>query len=135
MAMADTFLDTNVLVYLFDDDPIKADVAEKILEIGATISVQVLNEFTRTARRKMKRPWSDVHHMLTAIRANCVVTPVSLAVHERGLAYAERYRLQIFDAMLVAAAVLAGCKTLYSEDMHHGLIIDGLTIRNPYAVA
>jgi predicted nucleic acid-binding protein len=35
--------------------------------------------------------------------------------------------------MIVAAAQLAGCSTLYSEDMHHGLVIDRLTIRNPYA--
>jgi predicted nucleic acid-binding protein len=45
---------------------------------------------------------------------------------------AERYILNIYDAMIVAAAQLAGCTVLYSEDMHDGLVIDRLTIRNPY---
>jgi predicted nucleic acid-binding protein len=61
------------------------------------------------------------------------VMPVTKSTHERGIVYAERYQLAIFDANIVAAAVLAGCTTLYSEDMHNGLVIDGLTIRNPFA--
>jgi predicted nucleic acid-binding protein len=46
---------------------------------------------------------------------------------------AERYQLGVYDGMIVAAALVAGCTTLYSEDMHDGLVIDQLTIRNPYA--
>jgi predicted nucleic acid-binding protein len=49
-----------------------------------------------------------------------------------GLALAERCKLSVHDGMIVAAAQLAGCTILYSEDMHDGLVIDRLTIRNPY---
>ena len=60
---------------------------------------------------------------------------MTLETHERGSNLRERYQLSVYDGMIVAAALLAGCTTLYSEDMHDGLVIDRLTIRNPYAGA
>ena len=91
-----------------------------------------LNEVAHVLRRKWQRAWPEVHEFLRGIRANTLLVPVTDLTHERGLAYAERYQLAIYDSMIVAAAVLAGCSTLYSEDMHAGLVIDGVTIRNPY---
>ena len=128
-----SFLDTNVVVYLTAGDPAFADVSERLVRDGAIISVQVLNETARTLRGKLAFSWEEVGEFLEGLRAKCQVVPVSLATHERGLAYAERYGLNLFDAMIVAAAALAGCTTLYSEDMQDGLVIDRLTIRNPYA--
>jgi predicted nucleic acid-binding protein len=69
---------------------------------------------------------------LEVFRTTLAVVPLTLETHERGLELAERYRLQLYDGMIVAAAQLAGCTVLYSEDMHDGLVIDGLSIRNPY---
>ena len=68
------------------------------------------------------------------MRGKCEIVPLTLETHMRGIAYAERYKLAIYDSMIVAAAVTAGCTTLYSEDMHDGLVIDGVTVRNPFAV-
>jgi predicted nucleic acid-binding protein len=60
--------------------------------------------------------------------------PLGVETHERGLALAQRYRLGIFDAMIAAAALEAGCESLWSEDMQHGLVVDRrLTVRNPFA--
>lgn len=132
MSRTEVFADSNVLVYLFDDEGAKTRRSEEILERGVTVSVQVLNEFTLAARRKMHKPWPIVREMLAGIRRNCDVVPQTLEVHELGIALAERYGLNVYDAMIVAAALITGCKTLYSEDMHDGLAIDGLTIRNPY---
>jgi predicted nucleic acid-binding protein len=61
------------------------------------------------------------------------VVPTTEETHVRGIALAPRYSLSVYDGMIVAAAQLAGCTVLYSEDMHDGLVIDRLTIRNPYA--
>lgn len=44
----------------------------------------------------------------------------------------ERYRFSIYDSMLLASALEAGCRTFYREDLHHGQRIEGLTIRNPF---
>ena len=100
----------------------------------ATISVQVLNEFANVARRKWKYSWSEVSGAVALVRTYVAhVRPVDEATHDLGRALAERYKLNIYDGFIVAAAYLAECDTLYSEDMQHGMVIDGaLTITNPF---
>lgn len=127
------FFDTNVVLYLTGRDPAKIDVSTKLIGGGGTISVQVLNETVRVLRHKFGFSWEETREFVASLRVKCEIVPISLATHERGLALAERYGFNVYDSMIVAAAHLAGCKTLYSEDMHDGLVIDGLTIRNPYA--
>ena len=130
----DCFFDTNIIVYLISPDSAKASRSDALIEAGGTVSVQVLNEFATVARRKFQMDWSSANLILATVKANCAVVPLTLETHTRGIAYAERYRLAIYDSMIVAAAVIAGCTTLYSEDMHDGLVVDGVTVRNPYRV-
>jgi predicted nucleic acid-binding protein len=131
--MADSFLDTNVLLYLASGDAAKARRTETLLAAGCTISVQVLNEIANVARRKMKLDWRETNDLLDLIRGLTVVVPVTMETHAEGLRVAARYRLSIYDGLIVGAAALAGCGTLWSEDMQDGLEIDGhLTIRNPF---
>lgn len=127
------FLDTNVLVYLFADDP-RASRAEALLGSGCVTGVQALNEFANVARRKLGFDWAEVGEALRSIRALChAVVPLDMDVHEDGLRVAERHRLALFDALMVAAALRSGCDTLWSEDMHHGLVVDGrLRVANPF---
>jgi predicted nucleic acid-binding protein len=130
----DVFFDSNVVLYLADRDGAKAARTMALLAAGGVVSTHVLGEVTNVMRgRRWKRPWVEVRDLLDAISANTVVVPVTAETQSRAVKYAERYMLQYFDALHVAAAVLAGCKTLYSEDMHDGLVIDGLTVRNPFA--
>jgi predicted nucleic acid-binding protein len=135
MSATEAFFDTNVVLYLLSEDTAKADRAEDLLAAGGTISVQVLNEFAAVARRKLRMSWPEVREALAPIRAVCTVEPLSVETHERATAVAERYGLTVCDSLIVAAALLAGCKTLYSEDMQHGQVIDrALTIQNPFRV-
>ena len=134
MSAAEAFFDTNVILYLLSVDTAKADRSEELLAIGGTISVQVLNEFAAVASRKRRMSWSEIKEVLAQVRAICPVVPLSVETHERGLHVAERYGLAICDATVIAAALLAGCTTLYSGDMQNGQVVDRLlTIRNPYA--
>jgi predicted nucleic acid-binding protein len=126
------FLDTNVLVYAVSDDAKKADEAERLIASGGVISVQVLNEFASVATKKLQRRVALVRDILARFRALCMVVPMDVATHEDGLDLAERHRLAIYDSMIVAAALRAGCSVLYSEDFAHGQVIEGLTIRNPF---
>jgi predicted nucleic acid-binding protein len=128
-----TFIDTNILLYLLSADADKANRAEAIVRAGGLISVQVLNEIANVARRKLTMPWVEINEVLTLIRSICPVGPLTIETHDRGRLVAERYGLSVYDAMIVAAALLAGCKILYSEDMQDGLLIDRrLHIRNPF---
>ena len=130
---SDVFFDTNIIVYFASESDPKAHISAQLLKAGGVVSVQVLNEFTRVGLRKRRLTFVEIHKTIDAVRAVCKVVALTLETHERGLAYAERYKLGVFDAMIVAAAVLAGCTTLYTEDMHDGLVIDGVTMRNPFS--
>jgi predicted nucleic acid-binding protein len=127
------FLDTNVLVYIATGDLEKAERSEKLLREGATISVQVLNELANVGRRKMALSWPEVQTLLGTVGLLVTVVPVSIETHKTGLRLAERYGCAMYDSMIIAAALLAGCARLWSEDMHDGLVVeDRLTIRNPF---
>ena len=127
------FIDSNVLLYLLSADNDKADLAEMVIRTGGMISVQVLNETANVARRKLAMSWMEINEVLGLIRSLCQVVPLTIQTHDRGRLVSERYGLSVFDALIVAAALLGGCETLYSEDLQDGLLIDKhLRISNPF---
>ena len=130
--MRANFFDTNVILYLLDNDR-KADLAARLLADGGMISVQVLNETLVNCLRKAGMTWSEAGEFLTGIRQLCEVSTLSQETHDLGRALGERYGFAVYDAMIVAAALQSGCTTLYSEDMQHGLVIqDYMRIVNPF---
>lgn len=134
--MRASFFDSNILLYLASTDAAKADAAERLLDAGGAVSVQVLNEITNVARRKMRLSWAETHGLLGMLRGLLAVHPLTLDMHETGLALAERHAFSTFDAMIVAAAMHAGCDTLWSEDMQHGMLVgERLRILNPFRPA
>jgi len=129
------FIDTNILLYLLSEDSDKADRAETIVRAGGTISVQVLNELANVTHRKLAMSWMEINEFLSLIRSLCSTEPLTIETHDMGILIAERYKLSVYDAMIVAAALLGGCETLYSEDMQDGLLIDNqLRICNPFII-
>ena len=133
MANSGVFFDTNVLLYLLDDDTLKADRAEALLAKGGIISVQVLNEFTSVASRKLKMPYSDINEILQTVREVCEVKDLTIDTHFLGLSLAERYSFSFYDSLILASGLLADCKVLYSEDMQSGQKInEQLIIQNPF---
>lgn len=131
--MSAEFADTNVVLYLLDDGP-KAERAEEILGQGPRISVQVLKEAMVNCRRKAGLSWEDTGAFLEGIKSLCPVEDLTIQTHQVGRALAEKYQLSVYDAMIVSAALLAGCTTLWTEDMHDGLLVeDRLRVVNPFA--
>jgi predicted nucleic acid-binding protein len=131
--MAGAFLDSNVLVYAFTLDP-RAIIARRLLHDGPTISVQSLNEFANVARRKLGKDWTWLAEALGEIRVLCPsILPITLETHGEALRVAERHNFALFDSLIVASALEADCDVLWSEDMQHGMMIDGrLRIADPF---
>jgi predicted nucleic acid-binding protein len=131
----EAFFDTNVLIYAVALNDPRSARAEEILASGGAISVQVLNEFVSVARRKLLMSLPEVTEALDAFRILCPSPlAVTIELHEAALKIAEKHGYGIYDALVIAAALAAGCATLYSEDFQDGQSIDGqLTIRNPFA--
>ena len=134
------FLDSNILVYLFDPaDARRKGIAEQLVSRAhhagtAIISFQVVQETLNVLTRKLKPPMTRED----ALRAlQNVLTPLwrvqpSAALYARALGVQERYQFSFYDSMIVAAALEAGCARLLSEDLQHGQKIEGLTIKNPF---
>ena len=130
--MTKPFIDSNVILYLLSGDVGKADRAQSLLQAGGVISVQVLNEVASVCSRKLKMPWEEVDAVLLATKAACDVVPLTLASHEMAVELAKRFQLSLFDANIVASALMAGSETLFSEDMQSGMVIATLQIQNPF---
>jgi predicted nucleic acid-binding protein len=129
-----SFLDTNVLIYAFSDDPAKAERAAEALAAGGNISVQVLNEFVTVCREKLKLDWKEIEERLEVVRAlTGEVVPAGIDMHEKAVELARNYGFSFYDALIVAAAIASNCTELLSEGMQDGRVVMGLTIRNPFA--
>ena len=126
-------LDTNIAVYALSTDE-RAQRASTVLRDAAFLSVQVLNEFANVGLRKQGSPWDLVAAQLGALRdAVPHILPVDDQSNGTALRIGERYRLSFYDSLMLAVALTGGAHTLYSEDMQHGLVIDGtLRIVDPF---
>jgi predicted nucleic acid-binding protein len=126
------FLDTNVLVYSVGADP-KSSSAKALVIEGPVISVQVLNEFINVARRRLRLSWDQIDEALSDFGELIpLVMPLTLETHRLGAHIARKHGLHIYDSMIVASAALAGCGALYTEDLQHGQVIEGVKIVNPF---
>ena len=134
------FLDTNVLVYSFDSaSPDKQRIAQRLIVEAlrsqrGVISSQVVQEFLSLTLRKFARPMSitDARDYLKN-----VLTPLchhfpSISFYDRALLVQIETSFSLYDALIVTAAIEAGCSTLLSEDLQHGRTVQGVVILNPF---
>lgn len=135
------FLDTNILIYALDrNEPKKQQIAAQLVRDAMVtargiISTQVVQEFLNAARRKFAQPMTTAEsrqHLQTVLRPLCQYFS-SISTYDRALLIAEETKFHFYDALIVAAAVESGCRTLLTEDLQHGRKIGNLTILNPFA--
>ena len=136
------FFDTNVLVYAHDRSaPAKQAKAQDLLRAGlssgrAWLSAQVLGELYVVLTRRIATPM-DAGEAIEIVQAlgklevvEIGVVAVNLALH-----YTVRGGIGYWDALIVAAARLAGCTAVYTEDLTDGQVFDTVMIVNPFAAA
>jgi predicted nucleic acid-binding protein len=130
---APPFFDTNVVLYAFTPSGDKTITAERILLQGGVVSVQVLNELTSVSCTIFRMNWSEVKQVIQGTTMLCR-NPKALTyeTYLEALRISERYGFSIWDGMILASALDAGCATLYTEDLQHGQIVEGLRIVNPF---
>jgi predicted nucleic acid-binding protein len=118
------FADTNVAIYTLDTDPTKRARARAIMRRQPVVSSQVINEFIAVLLSKARLP---------RLMRRCEVVPVTAETVRTALELGERYQLSHWGALIVAAALLSGCDTLYTEDLQRGKVLEGrLTVVNPF---
>lgn len=131
---AKSFADTNIVIYAEGSDVGKAERATAILESSPVISSQVVTESISTLTRKYGFTLVEAHEVALGLIDLCEVVPVSADTIRAAIRLAARYQLSHWDSLIVAAAMLAGCETLYSEDLQHNQLFDDrLRVVNPFA--
>lgn len=135
--MAETFVDTNVLLYAASNAPaerVKSEEARRIVkDEDIALSVQVLQEFYWVSTRPNKLALT--HNEAVRFIETWKMFPVqsiSLGIVEEALLLCSRFRLSYWDAAIVAAARHMNCETLLTEDLAHGQDYDGVTVLNPF---
>ncbi len=126
------FLDSNMIIYAYSDDGRKKDVSIALLKMRPIISLQVINEVMNVGMRKLHLPYSDLRELFALLKKKCEIKPVECVTIERALTIVETYKYSYFDSLMIASALEHDCRTLYSEDLQHGQIIEGLQIVNPF---
>ena len=137
-----SFVDTNILVYAEDRDAKSKHEVARDLVLGlwndreGVLSIQVLQEFYVNVTRKLKKPLRPAA-ALDAVREyltwKVVENTGSLLVQAAELQ--QRAQLSFWDAMVVRAAIQAGCDRLYSEDLNAGQRFDSVVVINPFKTA
>jgi len=134
MPTAKCFADTNVAIYALDADAAKRTTALSILDSRPFISTQVVNEYLNVLLVKRRLYRVAAHELARALMAACEVVSVIPTITDLAMNIGERYQLSHWDSLIVAAALAAGCDTLYSEDMQNGQVFEGrLTMKNPFS--
>ncbi len=131
---AKSFLDTNIVLYTIGQDTHKKTVARQLVTTGPMVSSQVINECVNVCLKKFKFDKVQAYAFADAVMNKVNVVPVDEAVIRKSAELAINHQLSNWDALIVAAALLADCDTLYSEDMQHGRLFENsLKVINPFA--
>ena len=134
---APVFVDTNVLLYADDKAvPAKCKRAQDLIkevfrERNGWLSIQVLQEYFAVATKKLgldpelARQRVEVYSKMEVVAFSAADVLAAIDLHRL-------YRFSIWDSLIVRAALIAGCRKLYSEDLQAGFRIERLEIVNPF---
>lgn len=132
-----SFVDTNVLVYAFDDaDPVKRDRAREILsgnEGSLVISAQVIGEFYVVVTRRLEKPLTLEHaSKAVAQLLRLPVVPIDGELTRASISTSQTDQISYWDALIIEAAAAAACERLLTEDLADGSSIRSVKVENPF---
>lgn len=127
-------IDTNILIYIYDlVNEHKKIIAAEIIAEKPFIATQVISEYINVSKRLLNLPKKELIHKCGLLIGKCIIIPITHATLMSSEALIEKYDFQLFDSIIVASDLEAGCSTLYSEDMQHNQFIENqLKIVNPF---
>ena len=127
-------LDTNILIYLYDDsDERKRNISESLILDRPIIGSQVISEFLNVTKRLLKLPKNELMDKANKLFRVCEIVSMNQMTITKAKDLIIKYDFQLFDSLIVASALQSNCTVLYSEDLHHNLLVENqLRIINPF---
>ena len=127
-------VDTNIFLYFRDiDSPEKQQKANNLIDLPPIVSSQVISEYLNASKRLLKLPKEQILDICSNDLECCNIHSVTLSTLRLARKLISIYDFQLFDSIIVASALEAGCEILYSEDFQHNQVIENrLRILNPF---
>jgi len=133
MTTSKIFVDSNIILYLFDVDKTKRYVAEQLLLKKLLVSAQVLTEVANVCKRRFKYSKEQILNLWSDLLSDCILTFTDTSTFKLAIELSKKYDFQVYDSLIVASALNSDCKILYSEDMQDLLQVENkLIITNPF---
>ncbi|WP_221394453.1 PIN domain-containing protein [Dyadobacter sp. NIV53] len=133
MILVNSFIDSNIILYLLDKDNSKKEIAEKIMAGSPFLNAQVLVEVGNVCKRKFSYSKIDVLNIWSDLINDSIFVNIEETTMKYAIELIKRYDFQLFDSIIVASALESNCALLFSEDMQHGMVVEErLTIINPF---
>ncbi len=134
MTMNNIAIDTNILLYsISKNENRKLSIAANLIDENPVIFPQNLSEFINVLLNRWKYPKENMALIVSEVLSSCLLVNTSVAAYKKAFELIKKYDFQVFDAIIVASALDAGCRILFSEDMQDNLVIEKqLTIINPF---
>jgi predicted nucleic acid-binding protein len=133
------FIDSNIWIYAATEstetppDPRHTMARELITQVQPCLSVQVVNEVTSNLMRKFKFSEPEIRNFIQSIYSQYTVFGLDGETLIQGSTLRESYKISFWDSLVISSALQNKCTILYTEDMQHGLVVNGtLTITNPF---
>jgi len=132
--MSKIALDSNVLIYCHSlEYGDKKLIARALFKETPVVSSQVVSEYINVIKRNLKLTKLELIQLCSLWLEKCIIQPVVLSTIKLSQDLIVKYDFQVFDSIIVSAALEADCEILYSEDMHNGLVVENsLKIINPF---
>jgi predicted nucleic acid-binding protein len=133
------FFDSNVLVYVVDDnEPKKQKIAVELIthsieNNNGMISTQSLQEFYNVVTKKMMCTKEKALLYITNFIETFEVKQVDCEIILHGIDLSIKTQFSFWDSLILAAASDSGCLVCYSEDLNNGQVVDGVKILNPFS--
>lgn len=127
------FVDSNIWLYLFQNDLNKKQIAQNLFSLQPTISTQVLQENCNVCLRKFKMQVSDIQLHIQNLQQYCQVVEITENNILKALQIHQMYQYGFYDSLIISVALDNQCNVLYSEDLQHRQVIENqLEIINPF---
>jgi len=127
-------VDTNIFLHLRNtDSPKKQKKANDLIDFLPVVSTQVISEYLNASKRLLKLPKEMILDICMGDLEGCNIRPVTFPTLQLARKLISKYDFQLFDSIIVASSLEAGCEILYSEDFQHNQVIENrLKIVNPF---
>ncbi len=133
MSVSRTFIDSNILLYLYTEDEKRKEFVMSLMTSDYTISTQVVNENVNVCLKKLKLGKEEAYNHGRTLLETFTIVHIYQSTIVSAFSISVKYGFSYWDSLIVAAALENDYEVLFTEDMQDSQLIEGrLKLKNPF---